>query len=400
MTEYGIVTLKSGREDSAYFHHPWIFSGAIEKTDDNVRHGSLVYVAGRDGAVLATGTYSAQSSIAVRVFEFRKVHIDQAWFVAKIKTAHESRELCGYGADTETTGYRVVFGESDGLPGLVIDRFGSALVFQISTAGMDALRIELIAALTELFKPSVIVERSDIAIRKEEGLEEVSGVVSGELPREVSFKENGLTFAADILTGQKTGFFLDQKDTRAEIKRLASDKNILNVFSYTGAAGVAALAGGAKSVLNIDGSQPALDGAMRNAELNECDANNFAIEQADAFSFLSAPSDTRYDMVIIDPPALIKSRRDSEEGKRAYHFLNRAALRKVAPGGIFVTSSCSHFLSEEDFVYLLRRASLQNKVRLEIIKVIYQSSDHPRSLYFPESLYLKTFICRVVPLVV
>lgn len=390
---YPIVRLKERKEANVAFRHPWVFSGALDGRPE-AEHGDLILLADRNGEVLATATYSDKSTIAARVFALGEVVIDRAWFAQRFREADSARQLLGYGPDTETTGYRVIFGESDGVPGLVVDRYDDVLVIQVSTAGMEKLKEEAQAALEEVFKPRAIVERSDLGVRKDEGLKDFVGVLRGEVEGPVSFKEHGLKFEADVLTGQKTGFFLDQKDLRLKIRELAEGRTVLNVFSYTGAAGVYAMKGGAKSVHNVDSSALALEACARHAKLNKIAADDFTTEAADAFQYLGAEGES-YDLVLLDPPALIKSRNDVEDGKKAYHFLNRAALRHVKDGGIFVTSSCSHFLPEEDLAFTLRRASVQNGQILDCLGTFRQAADHPLSVYFPEAHYLKSFVFRV-----
>ncbi len=390
-----MLKLKAGKEANVGFRHPWVFSGALEEVPEGVEHGAVVKLADRRGVVIGTGTYSATSSIAVRVFEFGEAEIDDVWIERTIRACDERRRLVGYGPGTETTGYRVVFGEADGLPGLVVDRYADTLVFQISTAGTDRLRELVVQALEKIFKPAAVVERSDLPVREEEHLEEVKAPRAGSLPERVEFSEAGLNFFADVMNGQKTGFFLDQKDLRHAVGRLAAGREALNLFSYTGAAGVAAMKGGASRVHNVDASETALEGCKRHAEMNGIDQVRFTVEAADVFQFLSPKKEPEYDMVLLDPPALIKSRGDAEEGKKAYHFLNRAAMRLVRDGGLFVTSSCSQFMPEEDLAFALRRASVQAGVTLSVLKTIRQSSDHPLSVYFPEASYLKSFVCQV-----
>jgi 23S rRNA (cytosine1962-C5)-methyltransferase len=390
---YPIIRLKEKKEANVAFRHPWVFSGALDGKPD-AEHGDLITLADRKGDVLATATYSTKSSIAARVFALGDVVIDQAWFVKRFQEADAARHILGYGPKTDTTGYRVIFGESDGVPGLVVDRYDDVLVIQVSTAGIEKLKEAVLDALTEVFKPRAIVERSDISARKDEGLKDFVGVLHGEVDAPVAFKEHGLKFEADVLTGQKTGFFLDQKELRLKIQELAKDRTVLNVFSYTGASGVYALKGGAELVHNVDSSASALAGCLRHAELNKLDLKSFTTEEVDAFQYLAKDGES-FDMVLLDPPALIKSRTDAEEGKKAYHFLNRAAMRRVRDGGIFVTSSCSHFMPEEDLAFTLRRASVQNEVILDCLGTFRQAADHPLSVYFPEAQYLKSYIFRV-----
>ncbi|MBI4714108.1 class I SAM-dependent rRNA methyltransferase [Candidatus Uhrbacteria bacterium] len=389
---YPTIQLKTGKEASVGFRHPWVFSGAISNVPKNVQHGDLVFVTDRNERIIGTGTFSKTSSIAVRVLEFKEAKIDQKWFEQKISSAFDRRKII---IQNDTTAFRVVFGEADGIPGLIIDKYEDVIVFQIATIGIDRLREKIIEAIKTVFSPKVIVERSDISVRKEEKLEAFTKIHFGELDDVVSFKENGLSFGADILEGQKTGFFLDQKDLRKWLIEHTLSGSVLNLFSYSGGTGIAAIKGGADSVHNIDGSAEALALCEYNSKLNKISETKFTTEKSDVFDFLNTHSDSHYTNVIMDPPALIKSNRDAEEGKKAYHFLNRAAMRLVEDGGLFITSSCSHFLSEEDFAFLLRRASVQAGIQLDLLAVIRQSADHPLSVYFPEAVYLKSFIFRV-----
>jgi 23S rRNA (cytosine1962-C5)-methyltransferase len=392
---YPIIKLKPGKQTNAVYRHPWIFSGALAQVPAEAGHGDLVHAADSGGKVIGTGTYSSRSSIAVRLFEFRQATIDSRWLAEKFKEADALRRLCGYGPDQQTSGYRLVFGEADGIPGLVVDRYADVLVFQISTAGMEKLRQDMVDALVETFKPKAVIERSDLPARREEGLEDVVALRHGQDPGQVDFLENGCLFLADVMSGQKTGFFLDQKDLRRKVAGLAKGRRCLNLFSYSGATSVAAMKGGAVSAHNVDSSQKALELCRQQAELNSLPTGSFTVEETDIFQYLGTKSEPEFDLVVMDPPALIKSRGDVEEGKKAYHFLNRAAMRLVRDGGVFVTSSCSHFLPEEDLAFTLRRASLQAGCHLSVIEVVRQSSDHPQSVYFPEAGYLKSFICQV-----
>ncbi|MBF0292102.1 MAG: class I SAM-dependent rRNA methyltransferase [Nitrospinae bacterium] len=393
---YPLVTLKPGRDGSVTHGHPWVFSGAIAEAPPSLVNGDFIHVAASDGGVIATGSYCSSSSISIRVFERRHAVIDSAWFENKIRMADGRRRLMGYGLKTDTTGYRAVFGESDGIPGLVIDRYGDTVVFQLSTAALDRRREEILDAIARVMGPRVIVERSDLPSRKEEGLGDVKGIHLGVDPGLPKFTENGVKFLADPLNGQKTGFFLDQKDLRlALLKRFSKGKTALNLFSYTGSASVCAMLGGAKSVHNVDDSAQAMETGRENAALNGIAESAMTWEKADAFKWLGAKTAPEYELVIMDPPALIKSSKDIEGGKKAYHFINRAAMRLTKDGGIFITSSCSAALSADDFSHILRRSARQAGVTLYPIGVFRQSDDHPPSIFFPEGAYLKSYAFTV-----
>jgi 23S rRNA (cytosine1962-C5)-methyltransferase len=392
---YPEIILKERHSATIESGHPWIYSGNLQPVPGSIANGAIVAVKGVDGAVIATGTYSTKSIIAVRVLEHGPAIIDREWIGNRIKSADSRRRMMGLGSDDRTTGYRVVFGESDGLPGLVIDRYADVLAIQITTAGMDALTDVIVDSLVELFSPRALYERDDVAVRREEGLTLKAGPLYGDDPGLVEFGENGRKYLTDVGGGQKTGFYLDQRDLRQEISRLSSGRRALDLFCYTGAAGIAALAGGASSVHFVDASGSALDMCYRHAELNSLPIADVSTEESDVFQWLGSRSEPEYDLVMLDPPALIKSRKHVETGRKGYHFLNRAALRIIRDGGIFVTSSCSAFFMEIELAAMLRRAADQAGVRLHMLKTVRQAADHPQSLYFPEAFYLKSFICLV-----
>ena len=374
--------------------HPWIFSGAIEKIPDDIENGAPVYLVGGDN-IVATGLYSKKSMISVRVMAFDKIAIDREFIKNRISAAAQARKNLGFGDNPDTTGYRLVYGESDGLPGLVIDRYGDAIVIQISTAGMDRLRETIVEILIELFNPVSVYEKSDLPSRLEEGLKTTSGQLYGANIETIEFRENGRAYLADITNGQKTGFYLDQRDLRQEIFDLAKSKKTADLFSYSGAAGIAALAGGASSVDFVDSSAPALELCRRHAEINGFAPDSYETIESDIFQWLGVLNEPLYDLVLLDPPALIKSHKHLDSGVKAYHFLNRAALRIINDFGILVTSSCSAFMTEEMLLEILQKASDQAGVMLNILKVVHQSPDHPVPVTFPEAAYLKSFICQI-----
>ena len=395
MTMYPTLHLKAGHNRSVLARHPWIFSGALERVPEDVPHGALVHVIDTDAAIAATGTLSRKSMIAVRVFAFEEAAIDSGWLHQQIREADERRRLLGFGQGTETTGYRVVFGESDHLPGLVVDRYADVLVVQISTAGMELLRDQVVECLVDVFHPSGIYERSDHSARNDEGLRPVTGLLSGQVAERIEFLECGRKCLADIVSGQKTGFYLDQRDLRMQVFKLAHGRKTLDLFSYSGATGVAAMRGGATGVHFVDSSETALHLCAEYAQLNGIDSARVTHDCVDVFQWLGHRSTPEYDLVLLDPPALIKNRRHTTEGRKAYHFLNRAALRLITDGGILVTSSCSAYFTEDDLFVTLRRAAEQADVDLHVLGMLRQSPDHPISLTFPESFYLKSVICQI-----
>lgn len=374
------------------FHHPWIFSGALAVRPEGVADGEVVWVADRHEKIIGTGTYSGRGSIAVRLFAFAKAEISQPFMTDKVRSAYARRQLVGL--VTDDAGFRLVHGESDGLPGVVVDVYSNVAVMQLSTAGADRLRQEILNAVQEVVRVEVIHEKSDMDGRREEGLEPVVATHVGALPEKIWFEEAGLKLLADVADGQKTGFFLDQRDLRAEISRLANGKTVLNLFSYMGANAVAAMKGGATAVHNVDMSPRALSFIPEQLVENGLPAGSVTSEEQDVFQYL-AGAKGGYDMVIMDPPALVKAKKDTEGAMKAYHFLNRAAMRLMKDGGIFITSSCSHFVSEDDLMFVLRRAAVQAGVELSVLKSLRQAPDHPLSIYFPEGLYLKSFIMQV-----
>ncbi|MBF0170588.1 MAG: class I SAM-dependent rRNA methyltransferase [Nitrospinae bacterium] len=388
------LPLRAGREKSLSAGHPWLFSGAFAKPVPSALHGAAVAVTDGDGTIRATGSASAKGSIAVRIFARGEATLDQAFIAARLFEARGRRILAGLVPGPDA-GYRLCFGEADGLPGLIVDVYADVAVFQSATTFFDLRRELVVGALRDLLGPRAIVEKSSSPSRKEEGLSPLPPALRhGADPGLVPFVENGVTYVADPMKGQKTGFFLDQRPLRELVRRYAKGRSVLNVFSYSGALGAAAMAGGATGVTNVDASAEALHLCEVTAQKNVIEATRFLTVKQDAFTFLGAPGEA-FNMVIVDPPALIKSKKETDAGKKGYHFLNRAALRRVAEGGVFVTSSCSQHLSRDEFMAILARASLQAGKRLHYLGEAPQPADHPAPPWFPEGGYLKGFVYLV-----
>jgi len=394
---YPRVQLQAGREKSLHFRHHWVFSRAIAHVPEKLENGSLVSVVDAQGNCLATAYYNRNSQIALRVLTFGDAVIDVDFFVAKFREllAYRKRFIDSLAVDTNA--FRLVFGESDGLPGLVVDVYGDFLVIQIHTLGMDKLKDLVVKALLEVLHPLGIIERSDLEVRKKERLRPLAAqVLFGTYPpSDFQISENGLKYVLDVKTGQKTGFFLDQRDNRMVLRKYVSGKKVLNLFSYSGGFSVSALKGKASQVTSVDISAPAMELAKRNFELNGFDPTNHNFIVKDVFDFLedAAKKGDRYDVVVVDPPAFVKNRESLNHGTNAYIKLNHQAMKVLSDDGILVTSSCSSHVSPELFRTILFKAALQSHRELIILEQKIQPSDHPLNVNFPEGEYLKYVVC-------
>lgn len=369
--------------------HPWIFaSDVVDKA--GASGGSAVKVVDPGGRALGTAHFSAASQIALRMLSHRVEDIGREFFLARVRAAEEHRRRVVSGTDA----YRVVHGEADLLPALVVDRYADYLVLQTLNQGMDRARDEIVSALVELFTPRGIVARNDAAVRGKEALPVESGVVFGEVPDSVEVQVNGLRLRADLLHGQKTGIFLDQRENYVAAARYASGK-ALDCFTSTGGFALH-LASRCESVEAVDSSGPALATAAQNAALNSI--SNIEFREADVFDLLASYSSARrqFSTVILDPPAFAKSRHSLEGAVRGYKEINLRALRLLGPGGILVTCSCSHHLSEAALLELVAQAALDAGRQLRVLERRTQSQDHPILLTVPETLYLKSLILEVI----
>ncbi len=392
------VTLKPGKEIPVLAGHPWIFSDAL-KQDVETEAGALVQIETANGTVIGIGTHNHHTSIRVRILSRNaEEKIDADFFETRL------RALDAWKQDhlpKHTTGYRVVHAEADNLPGLIMDRYNDTIVFQLHTAGMDRLREEIIEAINHVFKPKNIVERSDLDVRKIEGLTDQPVTThKGEITDPIEFKEDGITFLADVLHGQKTGFFLDQRDARMAVGELAKGKRVLNLFSYTGAFSIHAAKNKADFVATIDASHPALEIAQKQFAINKLeteDETKALFLEADVLELIQDKNlpGAPYDLIICDPPAFAKSVHQLDRAVKAYTDLNAACLRQLSPGGILVTSSCSGRLDPEAFRSLLRISAGRAKRDVRVLRWITQPSDHAERLAFPEGRYLKTAILEV-----
>jgi 23S rRNA (cytosine1962-C5)-methyltransferase len=390
-----ILRLKSGREESVARGHPWIFSGALRAPLPKLDAGTLVEIQDGDGSFLARGYYHPGTDIAVRVLTRRSDRgIDTELFVERIRAALALRAPL---ANTDTNAYRLVNAEGDFLPGLIVDRYDDILVLQVSTAGMEQLIDQVIEALRTVVQPAGILLRNDVSVRTREGLErEHPRIAWGEVPPLVPIRENGMRFDVDVWRGQKTGFFLDQRDKRQALRRYARGKTVLNTFSYTGGFGIAAMLAGATLVTNVDQSGPVIAQAREQMRLNEIDPDVHEFLVGDAFAYLErwVEEQRTFDIVILDPPAFAKSIKDRGQAMRAYRRLNTLGLQVLSPGGMLVTCSCSGSITLEEFRIVVGEAGERANRPVQTAETFEHGLDHPVLLAMPESRYLKALFCR------
>jgi 23S rRNA (cytosine1962-C5)-methyltransferase len=384
-----VIELKRGREKSLKRRHPWIFSGAVEKASGKA--GDTVAVLDSAKKALARAAYSPKSQIRARVWTFDpKEEVDARFFRGRLEKALALREALP--AAKHTNALRLVHGESDGLPGLVVDRYDDVLVAQFLAAGVERWRDPILDLLMELTGCAAIYERSDAEVRKLEGLEARAGFARGN--RNASrcpIIEYGLNFRVDVEQGQKTGFFLDQRENRARVRSLAAGREVLDGFCYTGGFSIAALAGGAKRITALESSAAALDVARENLAANPLDASRIEFRQADVFAELRKLRDSaaRFDLIILDPPKFAPTAAQVKKAARAYKDINLWSLKLLAPGGLLATFSCSGGVSAELFQSIVAGAALDAGADAKIIDRFTAAADHPVALEFPEGEYLK-----------
>jgi len=392
------IILKPGREKSVIRHHPWIFSGAIQKIDSEISPGEIVDVYSADNQFLARGYANPNSQILVRLLTWgKKEKIDKQFWCHRLNQAITLRK------NQFSPPFRLVYAESDGLPGLIIDNYGEWLVLQAFTAGIERVKPTLVSILFELIQVKGIYERSEGEMRIREGLKESTGILEGEEPPDkIEITESGwgeipIRFLVDIKKGQKTGFYLDQKENRRKVAAYCKGKQVLNVFSYTGGFSLQALVGKANRVINIESSTEAITLAQQNTILNGFPVHPDDYLCGDAFHLLRVLRDKgeKFDVIILDPPRLAPSRAHLPKATRAYKDLNLISLQLIRPGGILATFSCSGLVSPELFQKIVFAASLDAQRAVQIIEKLSQSPDHPILLTFPESEYLKGLLCRV-----
>lgn len=395
---YPSASLKPHRAESLVGGHAWIFSGALQQAPSWVAVGDVLDVKSATGQFVARGYYNPQTDIAIRILTYNaEEKIDVTFLRKRIRTAMALRSVFD---PAVTNAYRLIHSEGDGLPGLVVDRYADILVVQIQTAGMEQLRAPLIEALQKETQANGILLRNDSTARRREGLRvEEPVVVSGEVPSHVLIRENGIQFHVDPWQGQKTGFFLDQRDKREALRKYVAGKRVLNCFSYTGGFSIyAALTSPETRVTNVDVSSPAMGAARQHFILNGLPPEPHQFILSDVFEYLEEAqrSGELFDVVVLDPPAFAKTKDARNQALKAYRRLNTLGMQVLRPGGILLTCSCSGVIGMDDLLGVLSQSAQQGRRGVQLLETYTHGVDHPTNLAMPETVYLKAVFCRVL----
>jgi len=387
----GEIILKKGEDRRIKSGHLWIFNNEIEEVRDFMPDDPILKIVSAEGRVLGTGYYNKHSLIAARILSWKDESIDRAFLLRRIKEAKNLRESLY----PDLNCYRLVYSEADFLPGLIIDKYNEYFSIQILTTGMEYLTPLILEALNELAGPAGVILKNDSSFRTLENLQLYVKVASGEIPRTVEIDERGIRYKVDLLEGQKTGFFCDQKENRLLLRDISRGKKILDCFSYTGGFALNALKGDAASVMAVDSSSRALELLTENAALNGYE-KKLTIEKADCFDKLKELRGERFDIIVLDPPAFIKSKNKVKEGIKGYIEINISAMKMLAPRGVLVTCSCSYHLSEDDFLAMLRISAGRSRRQFRLSRLTSQAPYHPVLLAMPETRYLKCAFLQAV----
>lgn len=392
---YKKIIIKANKDGSIRRFHPWVFSGAIHELPKSVEEGEIVAIHTKDGEFLALGHYQI-GSIAVRILSFVERDIDSHFWEERLSAAYNHRKSIGLIAE-DNNSYRLVFGEGDNLPGLIIDIYGNTAVMQAHSVGMHEARKEITEALQKVTEGSIenIYYKSETTLPYKAGLGQENGYLLGEYDENVVALENGLKFKSDWLKGQKTGFFVDQRDNRSLLEKYAKGRSVLNMFCYTGGFSFYAMRGGAKLVHSVDSSSRAVKLTDENVNLNFPDDPRHTAFAEDAFKFLSNIETDQYDLIVLDPPAFAKHRGAIKNALNGYKRINTAAFRKIAKGGILFTFSCSQAISKDQFRLAVFSAAAISGRSVKILHQLSQPADHPINIYHPEGEYLKGLVLYV-----
>ncbi len=388
------ISLKSGREASVRRFHPWVFSGGVQAVRESIEDGEIVEVYSYDDQYLATGHYQ-QGSILVRIFSFEKTEIDQHFWNTKIQNAFDYRQNIGLTENPETNCYRLIHAEGDGLPGLIVDIYHKTAVVQCHSIGMHKSRQQITNALEEILgnRLEAVYDKSAASLPSKYAASVENGYLWGKSQSSL-VNEYSNIFFVDWEEGQKTGFFLDQRENRQLLTKYASGKNVLNAFCYSGGFSIYALKAGARLVHSVDISQKAIDLVLKNVALNDGFAGAHEAYVSDVLKYLQT-AETTYDLMIVDPPAYAKSLSKRHSAVQGYKRLNALALKKIAPNGILFTFSCSQVVDEALFYNTITAAAIEAKRRIRLIQRLSQPADHPVNLFHPEGAYLKGMVLWV-----
>lgn len=388
------ITLKKNEDRRIKSGHPWVFSNEINRIEDAAEPGSACELVDISGGFIGTGYHNPHSLISARLLSREREDIDTVAFFEKRIAAALAHRRALY---PKLESFRLVYGESDFLPGLVVDKYGEHLSLQLLSAGMDKRRDLILKALQRLLAPKGIIARNDVAVRTMEGLTEEIEVLQGDIPAAVTMQENGLKFEVDLHNGQKTGGFLDQKENHLLLKDICTDRAVLDCFCYSGSWAAHAGFFGAKSVLGLDISSRAIALAERNAALNDL-SGRVGFEECDAFDRLRSlkVEGRSFSVVVLDPPAFVKNRKNLAEALKGYLTINRRALELLEPGGYLISCSCSYHMGREPFREMLASAARQAKREVRLVSSRSQAPDHPVLLSFPESEYLKCVVLQAI----
>ncbi len=392
--EYKQIRLKKGKEESLDRFHPWVFSGAIDRSEPGIEEGDIVKIIAHDGRIIGVGHYQI-GSIAVRLLHFGDVEIDAAFYASRLKQAWLMRKALGI-RTPENQAFRLVHGEGDFLPGLIVDVYGSTAVMQAHSPGMHFARKIIAQALTQLQDLDIanVYYKSETTLPYKAHLDPINDYIIGGYTTDIAI-ENGLKFHVDWLRGQKTGFFVDQRDNRSLLEHYSGGRKVLNMFCYTGGFSVYAMRGGASLVHSVDSSAKAISLTDANISLNFPDDARHTSYAEDAFKFLDRIGKDDYDLIILDPPAFAKHRSALRNALRGYQRLNASAIERIAPGGILFTFSCSQAVSREQFRLAVFSAAAQTGRKVRILHQLTQPADHPVNIYHPEGEYLKGLVLYV-----
>jgi 23S rRNA (cytosine1962-C5)-methyltransferase len=392
-SSYSRIFLKPGREASLLRGHPWIFSGAVSSVEGCPEPGDMVIAVTHKGSPVAAGFYNPLCDIVFRLLttDMDQTIDQQSFWLRKIRTAIGLRKKVVPGG---TTACRLINAEGDGMPGLIVDRYGHYLVFSIATAGMEKIRPMILDILLKEIEPEGVYERSEGRPRQLEGLGDRIGCAHGNFPGTAEITENGLRFKVDMIAGQKTGFFLDQRPNREFLEKLSDQATVLNGFSYTGAFSVYCARGGAKRVISVDSSEAANEIARRNLESNGVSLHEHPVVRADVFNYLRE-TDEIFDLIIMDPPAFAKSKKDVAKAARGYKDINLQAIRRLGDGGILATFSCSNYIDEDLFGKIVAGAVRDSGKTARLLQTLGPGPDHPTNPAHPEGRYLKGLLLYI-----